>query len=309
MKKILITGACGYIGSQLGLHLSKQSNCEVYGIDVQLRDVGFEVEKMDIRAPSVSDLMQQKAITHVVHLASIVNPGNNEALEYDIDVNGTANLLKACAQNEIKHLTVTSSGAAYGYYPDNPEWISESDPIRGNEEFSYSRHKRLVEELLTAFNHASPGIGLLIMRPCTVLGKTTRNRITQLFDRSKLLAVGQSDSPFVFIWDQDVVQALAHGVTANKTGAYNLAGDGKLPVQDLAAIMNKGIQRLPAALVKTALWIGKHLSLTPAGPEQVKFLQYRPVLSNERLKEEFGYTPQKSSRQVFEYFWQHREHS
>ena len=42
------------------------------------------------------------------------------------------------------------------------------------------------------------------------------------------------------------------------------------------------------------------LRLSQYGPEQVDFLRYRPVLSNARLKEEFGYAPQLSSTEVFE---------
>lgn len=307
MKHVLITGASGYIGIQLGNYLSQRDDCTVTGVDITPRPGSFDVLQMDIRDRDLTKIVKEKDITHVVHLASIVNPGQDESLEYDIDVNGTANVLQACKDNGVEHLTVTSSGAAYGYYADNPEWISEDDPIRGNEEFSYSRHKRLVEEELANFAQRSPNTGVLILRPCTVLGKDTRNRITNLFDRKRLLAVGDSDSPFVFIWDQDVVRAIAHGVTGNKTGAFNLAGDGKLNVQDLALIMGKGIQRLPVNLLKAALWVGNKLSLSDAGPEQLRFLQYRPVLLNTRLKNEFGYVPEKTSRQVFEYFWQNRE--
>jgi UDP-glucose 4-epimerase len=46
----------------------------------------------------------------------------------------------------------------------------------------------------------------------------------------------------------------------------------------------------------------KRLRLTQYGPEQVNFLRYRPVLSNQQLKEGFDYVPQKTTRQVFEYY-------
>jgi UDP-glucose 4-epimerase len=59
---------------------------------------------------------------------------------------------------------------------------------------------------------------------------------------------------------------------------------------------------LPAWLVKAALGIAHPLGLSRYGPEQVRFLQYRPVLANDALKEKFGYTPQKSSAEAFE-FW------
>jgi UDP-glucose 4-epimerase len=38
----------------------------------------------------------------------------------------------------------------------------------------------------------------------------------------------------------------------------------------------------------------------------VNFLQYRPVLANRRLKEEFGYTPLKTSREAFVYYAESR---
>ena len=46
----------------------------------------------------------------------------------------------------------------------------------------------------------------------------------------------------------------------------------------------------------------KKLNLTQYGPEQVRFLLYRPVLSNVKLKSEFKYTPTYTTRQVFEYY-------
>jgi UDP-glucose 4-epimerase len=56
-------------------------------------------------------------------------------------------------------------------------------------------------------------------------------------------------------------------------------------------------------LLRTALAIAKPLGLSAYGPEQVGFLQYRPVLDNTRLKTVFGYVPQKTSAEVFA-LWQ-----
>ena len=57
---------------------------------------------------------------------------------------------------------------------------------------------------------------------------------------------------------------------------------------------------VPAWLLASALWIGRLLRLTPHGPEKVVFLRHRPVLSNGRLKEEFGFTPSRTSAEAFE---------
>ena len=56
-----------------------------------------------------------------------------------------------------------------------------------------------------------------------------------------------------------------------------------------------------------ALWVMKKLGVTQYGPEQINFLRYRPVLSNGRLKEVFGYAPQKTTREVFQFFLECRK--
>jgi UDP-glucose 4-epimerase len=201
-------------------------------------------------------------------------------------------------------LTVASSGAAYGYHADNAQWLKEHDPLRGNYEFAYSWHKRLVEEMLAEYREHQPHLKQLVLRPGTVLGSHTRNLITNLFLKKRILTLKGSDSPFVFIWDQDVVNILCRGVETSATGIYNLAGDGALGLRDIAQRLNKPAVALPPALLRTALAIGKALRLTRYGPEQLKFLQHRPVLANDALKSDFGYTPQKTSEEVFNLFAQ-----
>ena len=302
-KRILITGAAGYVGSQLGERLSHVH--DVFGVDIRAGQGGFPVTVMDVRDPALAGHMRSNAITHVVHLASVLQPGPDRQRDYDIDVNGTRNVLDACISAGVQHLTYTSSGAAYGYYPDNPEWIDESDALRGNPEFSYSDHKRMIEEMLASYRQQHPGLSQLIFRPGTILGANTNNLITNLFRKKRLLAVAGSASPFVFIWDQDVINAIEYGIERSTTGIYNMAGDGALSMDDIGRILGKPVLHVPAALIKTALTIGNVLHLTNYGPEQVNFLRYRPVLSNRRLKEEFGYQPSKTSEDTFRFFARH----
>jgi UDP-glucose 4-epimerase len=244
----------------------------------------------------------------VVHLAAIVSPGKkpDRSLEYSIDVGGTRNVLEASLAAGVSKVVVSSSGAAYGYYPDNPNWIDEEDELRGNPEFAYSDHKRLVEEMLAGWRTEHPELQQLIFRPGTILGAGTRNQITDLFDRSFVLGIRGSETPFVFIWDQDVVACLRRGVETDTTGIYNVAGDGAMPLRSIADAMGKRYVEVPAGAVRTALAGMKKLGVTQYGPEQVNFLRYRPVLSNRRLKEEFGYTPQKTSEETFRYFLEAR---
>ena len=306
-KKVLVTGSSGYLGSQTVAALARRPDLAVIALDVReptARLDGVAYEVADIRAPEVDAIVARHRPDVIVHLASIVTPGknSNRAFEYDVDVNGTRNLLKACVKHGVRRVIVSSSGAAYGYYADNPEWLTESDPVRGNEVFAYSCHKRLVEEMLAEYRTSHPDLEQIVFRIGTILGPTVRNQITDLFEKPKILAIAGSDSPFVFIHDQDVVGAILHGIDSPKTGIFNVAGDGKLTIFEIAQRLGKRCRVLPAGLLQTALWVLKKLNLTQYGPEQLDFLRYRPVLLNTRLKEEFGYTPKLSSAQVFDLY-------
>ena len=88
----------------------------------------------------------------------------------------------------------------------------------------------------------------------------------------------------------------------NKDGASGAckAGDGALGTKDLAAALGKTVRWLSPALLKLALGVAKPLGLSRYGPEQVRFLQFRPVLDNTKLKAEFGYVPELTSAEVFD---------
>lgn len=311
--RVLVTGAAGYIGSQLVDALAERANhvvaMDVREVPVEKRAPGVVYEVADIRAPDLAATLKRHAIHTVVHLASIVTPGkkSNREFEYSVDVVGTENLLKACIAVGVGKIILSSSGAAYGYHADNPAWITEDAPLRGNQSFTYSWHKRLVEEMLADYRVRHPQLQQVVFRIGTILGETVDNQITAMFKKPRLIAVKGSDSPFVFIWDRDVVGCMLEAVYSDKVGIYNVAGDGALGVGEIAARLGKRCVVLPAWLLQAALALLKPLKLTQYGPEQVDFLRYRPVLDNRRLKEVFGYTPQKTSAEVFEFYLAARE--
>ena len=314
--RVLVTGGGGYLGRQLVAALAalpaERRPAAIVSHDIREpaeRLPGVDYAVADIRSADIADIIARHGIDTVVHLASIVTPGkkSNREFEYDVDVNGTKNLLEACVRHHVKRIIVSSSGAAYGYHADNPEWLTEDAPIRGNEAFAYSHHKRLVEEMLADYRRTQPQLEQVIFRIGTILGPTVKNQITDLFEKPRLIAIAGSDSPFVFIHDQDVVGAMLHGIDSPVTGIFNVAGDGKLTIHEIAARLGKRCVVLPASILRAALWLLKKLNLTQYGPEQLDFLRYRPVLLNSRLKQEFGYVPKLTSAEVFELYRRSRQ--
>ncbi len=316
-RSVLVTGAGGDIGRQVVSALAAQNNRlnKLIACDIRLplpeqRLAGVEYHELDVRDDRLADLCREFEIDCLVHLAAVVSPGpkSDRKMLHSVDVLGTRNVLECCLAAGVSQLILTSSGAAYGYHPDSPEWLDEQDALRGNQAFAYSDHKRQVEEMLASFRKQHPELRQLIFRPGTVLGATTANQITALFEGRFVLGLFGADSPFVLIWDRDVVAAIEQGIFENQAGIFNLAGDGVLTLRQMARTMGKPYLQVPVTPLKLVLWAAKKLKLTGYGPEQVDFLRYRPVLSNRRLKEEFGYLPQKTTRQVFEHYLEATSH-
>ncbi len=304
MTRILITGAAGGVGQALVAELAGS------GHDVIASDIrppvdlpsGMRYLPLDVTTDAPSQVIAAVKPDVVVHLASIVTPpkGSTRAFEYAVDVEGSRKVLNACIDSGVHRFVVTSSGAAYGYHADNPVPLRETDPVRGNTEFAYSDHKRQVEEMLAEARNMNPRLEQVVLRVGTVLGAGMENQITALFRKPRLLALTGSESPFVFIWTRDLARILMRAATDGPPGIFNVAGDGAMGVTDLARAMGKPVTRLPAWFLKAALTVAKPLGLSRYGPEQVRFLQYRPVLDNTALKATFGYRPELTSAEVFD---------
>ena len=107
MKKVLVTGCSGYIGSHLCKLLEK--DYEVYGLDVrEPKHPVKEFFQLDINKPFKTD----REFDAVVHLAALVNVGESEVIPimyYITNLNGTMNVL-----NKIKteNFIFASTGAA-----------------------------------------------------------------------------------------------------------------------------------------------------------------------------------------------------
>lgn len=309
--RVLVTGGSGFLGT---------------GVVAGLAAAGHEVTSGDLRVPEspaggggasagphrvrhvALDVTDAAAVSAavaghdaVVHLASVVDPdGMGRDAAYRVDVDGSRHVLDACVEHGVRRLVVSSSGAAYGYHADNPVPLTEDWPVRGTEAFAYSHHKALVERMLADARRSHPELEQVVLRIGTILGDRVDNQITALFHRPRLLAIRGSDSPFVFIWDADLVAIVVRAVTDGPAGVYNVAGTGTLTIDEIARRLGKKTLALPEGLLKAALAVAKRFRATRYGPEQTGFLRYRPVLDNTRLREEFGYTPELTSAEAFD---------
>lgn len=109
MKKVLITGSSGYIGSHLSKMLMDTMKYEVYGLDIH--DPQYPINKFyhqDINRPFTID----EEFDCVIHLAALVRVGESEQMPikyYITNLNGTMNVINKV---KTKNFIFSSTGAA-----------------------------------------------------------------------------------------------------------------------------------------------------------------------------------------------------
>ena len=185
-KRILVTGAAGFIGSNLTRSLLNKGNVQIVGLDnfddfysreqkqrnmsSFISNQDFSFFEGDIR--NMDDLLALPEIDVIVHLAakagvrpSILNP----VLYQDVNVAGTQNLLEFARQKEIKQFVFGSSSSVYGINEHVP-WIEEEKlmPIS-----PYASTKLSCEMLGHVYSHLY-GIRFLALRFFTVYGPAQR---------------------------------------------------------------------------------------------------------------------------------------
>jgi len=306
MRTIAITGAGGYIARQLISYLENRPWCErILGTDIVEPKVQADklvFRKHDIRDHSLIDFWKDQAIDSVVHLAFIVDPIHDEKRMYDVNVNGTLNILKICEALKIRHIVVASSGTAYGAWPDNPELLKEDDPIRVfPPKFSYAHHKGLIEQHCADFMQKHPEIVFNIVRPCVVYGPNTDNYLARYLKNLPFLFLPDGRDPDVrFVHEDDVAELFSLLIEKRIPGPFNAAGDGVVKISQIAAMIGKRTLKIPARLYSALIWLLWHLHVkaveAPAGI--IDYTAYPWILDTTRAKTILGWNPKYTSMEA-----------
>ena len=146
MKKIIITGGLGYLGSHLSRRLIKE------GFDVIILDnyftnickkiEGTKIIKCDITNYKRLKKIKLKNIHAVLHLAAQSSgPKSIEFPDLDVKLNilATVNILKFCKKNKIKKFMFASSFTVYGD-PKKSQILKENDLCQPKSLYGISKH-------------------------------------------------------------------------------------------------------------------------------------------------------------------------
>jgi UDP-glucose 4-epimerase len=304
--RYLITGGSGYIGTRLVSLLSARDDTdEILVCDVRPPATyrpRTRFERLDVRdRQAVRRVLERERPDALVHLAFLLDPIHDEALMYDVDVNGTQNVLEAATAAVVQQVLVTSSTAAYGAFPDNPEPLTEDDPVRGVPTYNYARDKAESDRICQLWAARHPDRVMTVVRPCIVLGPNVDNSLVRLWTKSPAtFDTGNLDGKIQFVHEDDLVEAISRLLDGRHGGAFNVTGDGLMTYRECAELIGQPIRKIPlraARALNRAMW---KLRQAEAPVGQIEFGLYPWIASNEKLKRTLGWTPRHTSREAFE---------
>lgn len=251
-KRVLVTGAAGFIGSHLVDGLVEEG-AEIVAIDNlkdgDLSNLAQSMDKIEFHRVDIRDFEALKDVMDgveiVFHLAANANvPYSVEDPKYDFESNalGTFNVLKLSLDLGVEKVVYASSAAVYGepvYVP-----IDEKHPL--NPISPYGASKLAGERLGFAYYHTY-GLKFTALRIFNTYGERQRRYV--MFDflrklaenpkRLEVLGTGEQIRDFCYV--KDCVEAFILAAEKNVAvgDVFNIAGGNPTSIRDLAYLMVK----------------------------------------------------------------------
>ena len=254
---ILVTGACGFIGSHTVERLVKKgynvkaftfynsrgSNGWIDNLDKKI------IKEINIISGDIRDqdflINNSKKVDAILHLAALIGiPYSYHAPKSYIETNviGTYNVLNASKINNIPKTIITSTSEVYGTAQSIP--ISENHPL--NAQSPYAASKTGADQLALSF-YRSYNLPVTIIRPFNTFGPRQSTRaiiptiITQILNNNGNIKLGNLSPTrdFTFVEDtaDSFIQALKSKKIAGET--INIGNNFEISIKEIVKIMKE----------------------------------------------------------------------
>ena len=316
MKNCIVTGGTGHIGNVLIKKLLK-NNYKVTAILLPNEDI-TPLKGLDINIV-YGDVCDRKFIFEtlkgditVFHLAGIINIGTtNIEKVYQVNVEGTKNVVDACVENKVNKLIYTSS--VHIIEPVKNKVLTEPEVFDDNKIIGdYAKTKCIATKYV--MESCNRGLNAIVVYPSGVIGPCDY-KISELgqviidYINNKLFAYVKGGYNFVDVRDvaNGIIKAAEKGKGKN---GYILSGY-TITLKELFTILNKKIGKKTFP-TKIALWFAKMFA--KLSDYYYKIRNKKPVFSSyslytlnsnsnfscEKAKQELGYTIRTTEQSIFD---------
>jgi UDP-glucose 4-epimerase len=248
--QVLITGGCGFIGSNLVVRLLEE------GYQIKVLD-NLSVGKRD-NIPSdidliVGDVRDEDVVPEavagmnaVVHLAAhtnVVESIEQPQLDFDINVRGTFNLLQRCVESNVGKFVFASSNAVVG---EQSSSITES--VAPAPLSPYGASKLSSEALCSAF-WGSYGLQTIALRFANVYGPRSNHKesvvakfLKSALNNQTITIYGDGSQTRDLVYVDDICQAILLAIEADSvTGVFQIGTGIETRIIDLAKQIKQSV--------------------------------------------------------------------
>jgi UDP-glucose 4-epimerase len=242
-RRVLVTGADTFWGGRMVQALETDPTMDVIlGMGTRTPSVPFERAEF-VRADQTYSILNRivKAtqVDTILHTFLITNSATvPRRAMHEINVIGTMNLLAAAGASgsPVRHIVVKSSTLVYGSAPSDPNTFNEDAERTSPAKNTVERALIEAEGLVRDFSEDNPGTRVTVLRFANVLGTQLTTPLSRNLSRPVCPAIFGFDPLLQFVEEDDVVRALLHVTKGGIPGLYNVAGEGRLPWSEVAAI-------------------------------------------------------------------------
>jgi len=321
--RVVIVGATGNTGTALLRALADEPDVtSVVGIARRLPDRDAppystaEWVTADISSTEPDDVVVGRlaeafrGADAVVHLAWLIQPNRDRDLLRRTNVEGTRRVAEAVVRAGVPQLVVASSIGAYSPVDDDTP-RTEDWPTRGIPTSHYSVDKAAQERILDEIVTAHPEVAVARVRPSLVFQALAGAEVSRLFVNAVLPRALKLGMPPVLplpaglrvqaVHAHDLADAYRRVVLTRARGAFNIAADDLLSVQDLADIADHGHHvAVPPKIVRAAVLLAWRSHLVAADPGWLDMAMGAPVLDTTKARTELGWRPVHTAAQALQ---------
>ncbi|HEX6205030.1 MAG TPA: NAD-dependent epimerase/dehydratase family protein [Solirubrobacterales bacterium] len=310
--RVVVTGASGNVGTSVLEALADEPEVtEIVGLARRVPDADFpKVEWVgaDVTESELTPIFS--GADAVVHLAWAIQPSRDEAVTERINVGGTRQVLDAVARAGVETLVYASSVGAYSPGPKRRR-VDESWPVDGIPTSFYSRHKAAVETLLDAFERREPAVRVVRLRPGLIFKSEAASEIRRLFAgpflpgflvQKRLIPVMPRVPRLRFqaVHSRDVGDAYRRALVRDVHGAFNIAAEPEIGVEELCELFGARSVPLPAGALRAAANLSWKLRLQPSSPGWIDLALGVPTMDTSRAREQLGWEPKRTSLEALD---------
>jgi nucleoside-diphosphate-sugar epimerase len=184
--------------------------------------------------------------------------------------------------------------------------VDESWPVDGIPTSFYSRHKAATETMLDAFERREPEVRVVRLRPGLIFKSQAASEIRRLFAgpflpgflvQKRLIPVLPRVPRLRFqaVHSRDVGEAYRLALVRDVHGAFNIAAEPEIGVDELCELFGARSVPLPAGALRAAAGLTWKLHLQPSSPGWIDLALGVPMMDTSRAREQLGWEPTKSS--------------